>query len=87
MKDKIVKGMTTLFGWGMMICLFAGGLTFFGYLAALVIGGDTAAAICEFIYKRYLPVVFIVTSALILLGLARMYICGESAFSAGKRKR
>mgnify|MGYP003301256897 CR=1 FL=1 len=31
-----------------MICLFAGGLTFFGYVAALCIGGDTAAAICRY---------------------------------------
>ena len=87
MKDKIVKAMTTLFGYGMMVCLFAGGLSFFGYLAALLIGGETATGICKFIYKQYLPVVFVITSSLILLGLLRMYLCGETAFSAGKGKK
>ena len=86
MKDKIVKIMTTVFGYGIMICLFAGGLSFFGFLVAIIIGGDTASSICTFIYKQYFPVVFIVTSALILLGLIRMYICGEYVFTAGKKK-
>lgn len=48
---KISSVLKTIFGYGIMICLFAGGLTFFGYVAALIIGGETAAAICVFIYK------------------------------------
>ena len=40
---KISKALKTVFGYGILVCLFAGGLTFFGYVAALVIGGETAA--------------------------------------------
>ena len=87
MKDKIVKVITKVFGYGIMIALFAGGLSFFGYLAAMIIGGDKAEAICTFIYKQYFPVVFIITATLILLGLVKMYICGEQAFTAGKKKK
>ena len=54
---KLSKGMKTIFGYGIMICLFAGGLTFFGYLAALFIGGETATAICVFIYKTIIPII------------------------------
>ena len=52
---KISAVLKTIFGYGIMICLFAGGLTFFGYLAALIIGGETATAICVFIYKTIIP--------------------------------
>ena len=87
MKEKILKVMTVVFGYGIMICLFAGGLSFFGYLAALIIGGETATAICTFIYKQYFPVVFIVTSAMILLGLIKMYISREHTFTANRKKK
>ena len=47
---KIAEKMKLVFGYSIMITLFVGGITFFGYLAALVIGGDTAARICDVIY-------------------------------------
>lgn len=74
-----------IFGWGIMICLFAGGLSFFGYLAALIIGGDTATAICTFIYKSYLPVIIYASTILIVLGLISMYLKGETALTANKK--
>ena len=42
---KISAILKTIFGYGIMISLFAGGLTFFGYIAALIIGGDTASGV------------------------------------------
>ena len=87
MKEKIVKVMTVIFGYGIMITLFAGGLSFFGYLAALIIGGETADAICTFLYKQYFPVVFIVSGAMILLGLVKMYLCREKAFTPNRKKK
>ena len=87
MKEKIVKILSTIFGYGIMITLFAGGLSFFGYMAALCIGGETATKICTFIYKQYFPIVFIVTALLILLGLIRIYISGEHTFTANMKKR
>lgn len=77
MKDKIVSIMKTVFGYGIMICLLAGGLSFFGYLAAILIGGDTAALICDFIYNKIYPVLVVLSTSMILLGLIKMYLCGE----------
>ena len=88
MKSTLKKAsafLKTIFGWGMMICLFAGGFTFFGYLAALIIGGDTAAMICHFIYKQFIPVLVYCTTTLILLGIVAMYLNGEMALT-GKSK-
>ncbi|MBR2053830.1 MAG: hypothetical protein IKM05_01570 [Clostridia bacterium] len=84
---KISAVLKTIFGYGIMICLFAGGLTFFGYVAALIIGGDTAAAICNFIYKSFLPVVVYTSTVLILLGLIAMYLNGEMALTSKTNKK
>ena len=83
---KIADGIKVIFGYGIMICLLGGGLTFFGYIAALCIGGDIAATICTVIYKHIYPVLVILSTSMIVLGLVRMYILGESDF-AGKSKR
>lgn len=83
---KISNVLRTIFGYGIMLCLFAGGLTFFGYLAALIIGGETATAICVFIYKTIIPIVIKTSTILVLLGLVVMYLAGEMALTADKKK-
>ena len=83
---KVSQALRTVFGYGIMLCLFAGGLTFFGYLAALIIGGETAAAICVFIYKTIIPVIIKTSTALVLLGLLVMYLNGEMALTSDKKK-
>ena len=85
MMKRISDALKVIFGYGIMICLFVGGLTFFGYVAALVIGGDTAAAICTFLYKQLMPVVICATTCLVLLGLLAMYLGGEVALTAEKK--
>lgn len=83
---KISDVLKMIFGYGIMITLFVGGLTFFGYLAALIIGGDTAAAICTFIYKGVVPVMVYVSTSMVLLGLVAMYLAGEMALTTKKKK-
>lgn len=73
-----------IFGYGIMIVLFAGGLTFFGYLAALFIGGETATAICTWIYKSFIPVIVYASTILVLIGLLTMYLAGEKALTPDK---
>lgn len=83
---KISAFLRTVFGWGILICLFAGGLTFFGYLAALIIGGDTAAAICTVIYKTIIPIIIKSSTILVLMGLVIMYLNGEVALTSSAKK-
>ena len=75
-----------IFGYGIMIVLFAGGLTFFGYVAALIVGGETATAMCTWIYKTFIPVLVKVSTVLILFGLVTMYIAGEKALTPERKK-
>ena len=84
---KIADICKLIFGYGIMIVLFVGGLTFFGYLAALIIGGQTATDICTFIYKQIVPVMIIVSTCLILFGLLCMYLAGEKALVPHSRKK
>ena len=88
MKEKMKKlsdKMKIVFGYGIMITLFVGGLTFFGYLAALIIGGDIATLICELVYKKIVPVMIYSTTVLVLFGLVTMYLAGEKALTPSKR--
>ena len=84
---KKISGVCKLiFGYGIMIVLFAGGLTFFAYLAALIIGGDTATAICTWVYKSFIPVIIYISTVLILFGLVTMYLAGEKALVPGRKR-
>ena len=76
---KISDVFKMIFGYGIMIVLFAGGLTFFGYVAALIIGGETATAMCTWIYKTFVPIIIKASTILILFGLVTMYLAGEKA--------
>lgn len=84
---KLADWIQIAFGYGILICLFGGGLLFFGYLLALVIGGDVAVSICTVIYKMIYPYLIRLSTILILLGLVKMYLCGEVALSGQKRKK
>lgn len=76
-----------VFGYGIMISLFAGGLTFFAYLIALIIGGDTAALICKVTYKQVIPVIVKISTSMILLGLVCMYLSGEKSLTPSEKKK
>lgn len=90
MKEKLAKFVNFLrwvFGYAIMITLFVGGFTFFGYLLAIIIGGSTATAICVFIYEKIVPIMIYVTTVAVLLGLITMYLSGETALSAKSKKK
>lgn len=84
---KIAGICKKVFGYAIMISLFAGGLTFFGYLAALIIGGDTAVLICDFLYNKVLKVIIYFTNIFIIFGLLTMYLSGEKALMPTKNHK
>lgn len=81
---KISDVCKIIFGYGILIALFTGGLTFFGYLAAMIIGGEAATEICVFIYKRIIPVITYLSTTMVLFGLLSMYLAGEYALTSHK---
>ena len=85
--EKITKVTGMIYGYGIMLALFIGGLSFFGYVAAMIVGGETASVICDFIYKDLYPVLVYGSSVIVLLGLVTMYLKGEKALSSEKKKK
>ena len=83
---KLSRILRAVFGWGMLVCLFTGGLVGMGYLAALILGGNTAAVICAFLHDTVLPVLTQSTTRLVLLGLLSMYLSGDTAMTAGRKR-
>lgn len=76
-----------IFGYGIMISLFGGGITFFGYVIALIIGGDTAASICDFMYNTIIPIAIFISTVMVLFGILAMYLAGELALTPTKREK
>mgnify|MGYP003293973344 CR=1 FL=1 len=63
-----------IFGVGVTLCLFAGGIAVLGFIVAMFIGGETATEICIFIHKTYFPWVITFTSVFVGFGLIGMYL-------------
>ncbi len=83
---KISNVCKWIFGYGIMITLFVGGATFFGYLIALIIGGETATMICTFINEKVNPIMIYISTCMVLFGLLTMYLAGEKALTSEKKK-
>lgn len=69
------------FSYGIITCLFAGGFSLVGYLAAMVVGGEEAPKICIWIFKTYLPWVIRITSIFTGIGLLGMYLDKQKALT------
>lgn len=76
-----------IFAYGIIACLFAGGLSLVGYLVALIIGGESATALCLWVFKTYLPWVIKATSIFTLIGLIGMYLSKQKALVATTEKK
>ncbi len=85
--EKTAKWLGIIYGYGILITLFAGALTFFGYIVAICIGGEVATEICVVIYKEIFPWIIRVASLMVVLGVIKMYLSGEVALSIEKKKK
>lgn len=79
---KIADVLLKIFAYGVIACLFAGGLSLVGYLVAMVIGGETATSMCLWVFKTYLPWVIKFTSVFTGIGLIGMYLGKQKALTA-----
>ena len=87
LRQKTLLVIRVIFGTSVAVTLLGGGLTMLCYVAALSIGGDTAAKICDVTYKQVWPILSKITNITIVLGLIAMYINGEKALSPSEKKK
>lgn len=87
--DKIIRKISdiflTVFGVGVTICLFAGGITLLAFIVAMCLGGETATKICIFIHKTYFPIVIQFAAIFTGFGLLGMYLTKKSALTVAKQ--
>ena len=76
---KVSKVLLTIFSVGVLLALFAGALSLVGYIAAMIIGGETAAKMCAFIFTEYFPWVIRCSSIAVGCGLIGMYLQKKKA--------
>ncbi len=86
-REKTAEVLAYIYGTGIAIALFVGAFSLFGYVAAIIIGGDTAAQICHFIYKQLYPVIIYLSSVTVLIGLVKMYVAGEKSLVPPKKNK
>ncbi|MBR3739651.1 MAG: hypothetical protein IKN04_04225 [Clostridia bacterium] len=84
---KVSDILLKIFAYGIIACLFAGGLSLVGYLVALIISGESATALCLWVFKTYLPWVIKATSIFTLIGLIGMYLSKQKALVATTEKK
>ena len=70
---KISNVLLTVFSIGVLLTLFAGGLSLFGYGIAMCIGGETATKISLFIFEKYFPWLIRICAVSVGFGLIGMY--------------
>lgn len=83
---EVAKILKKIYGWGIMLSVFLGGFTVFGFIAALIIGGETGFTICEFLYKKVFTFLIYAADIFVLLGLISMYFNGEKSMTMKKTK-
>ena len=84
MREKLGKILAVISGWGFFLALFLGGLSFLGFIIAVIIGGGTDGTgqqIAMFIRWQYLPVLIRIASISVILGLICMYLNKQEALS------
>ncbi len=84
---KIADVLLKVFTYGIIACLFAGGLSLLGYLIGLVIGGESATSLCAWVFKTYLPWVIKATSVFTGVGLIGMYLSKQKALTVTSEKK
>lgn len=83
---KFSEVLLKIFAYGIIVCLFAGGLSLVGYLVGLIIGGEKATELCLWVFKTYLPWVIKATSLFTGIGLLGMYLGKQKALTATVEK-
>ena len=83
--EKPVAVLKKIFGWGIMISLFAGAMTIFGYIFAFIAGGNLATEVCLALKTYAIPAVTYTSTGMVMFGLLIMYLSGQTALSAKKK--
>ncbi len=75
---KAVALLELFIGIVLAICLFIGALGFIGFLAAFIIGGETAEVICVWVYKTFYPYLIKLSTITTIATFLLLYLRGDA---------
>ena len=75
---KAASVLEIIIGIALVVCLFGGGLGVIGYAVAFCVGGETAAAICTWVYKVFYGYIIKLSTITTLLTFLLIYLKGEA---------
>ncbi len=75
---KSASVLEIIIGIALIVCLFGGGLGVIGYAVAFCIGGETATAICTWVYKVFYGYIIKLSTITTLLTFLLIYLKGEA---------
>ena len=81
MYQKLLNLCKTIYGWGMTISFFAGGLPVVPFVFAIAIGGSWGEGVAVFLYRQYYPCVILLASICMVIGLIAMYLEKQQGLS------
>ncbi len=81
MKDKLIKLTGKIFSYAMAVLMLLFVFILITYMVMLLIGGNVAIAMNDFISVHILPKMYIASVISSFIGLLNMYLRGEKAFT------
>lgn len=87
MREKVFRSLEKIYGACMFVAFFGGGLLLIPYVIALIVGGETGAAIANFVNKECSPWIIALASVAVVIGLIAMYVGKHSALSTKALKK
>lgn len=87
MKNKFTHTVKLVIGWSILVLLAVGGIGVIGYIVALIVGGETGAAIVDVINNQFYVWMTRITCGLVVVGMILVYITGEHDFILASKKK
>ena len=76
----MVQALAFTFSAGMLACFIFAFVIALCYVAAFLVGGDFARALCTFLSQKVLPPAYVVSGVIAIIGMIKMYLNGEKTF-------
>ena len=84
MRQKIYNILNRIYGIMMSISFFGGFIPVIPFIIAIIVGGEFGENLSIFLYSKFYPVIIVIGSIAIIIGLVAMYVGKIESLSVKK---
>ena len=84
MRQKIYNILNKIYGIMMSISFFGGFIPVIPFIIAIIVGGEFGENLSIFLYSKFYPVIIVIGSIAIIIGLVAMYVGKIESLSVKK---